>query len=61
MSKKINTHKKYLPTKNFTIPKIFLILFRAFIFTKVAQKYRPSSVRLNIWRTVNSYAGCKIQ
>ena len=43
------TDEKILPTKNFTIYQIFWNLLRAFFFTQVAQKYRPSSVRLNIW------------
>ena len=54
------TDEKILPSKNFTIYEIFWNLFRAFFFTQVAQKYRPSSVRLNIWPTGNTYAGCKI-
>ena len=52
--------RKLLPTKNFTFSKIFWNLFRAFIFTQVAQKYRPSIARLNICATVNTYGGCTI-
>ena len=51
---------KIIADENFTISEIFWNLFSAFIFTQVAQKYRPSSMRLNIWPTVNTYAGCKI-
>ena len=61
MPTKIITDKKFLPTKNFTISKIFWNLFRVFIFTQMAQKYITSSVRLNIWPTVNTNARCKIQ
>ena len=48
--------------KSFTISKIFWNLFRAFIFAQVSQKYRPSSVRLNIRPTfdLNTFARCKI-
>ena len=60
MPTKIIPDEKFLPTKNFTVSKIFRNLFRAFIFTQVVQKYRPSSVRLNIWSTVNTYAESKI-
>ena len=51
---------KIVTDKNFTISKIFWNFFRAFIFTLVVQKYRPSNMRLNIWPTENTYAGCKI-
>ena len=37
--------------------QFFKDLFRGFIWPQVAQKYRLSSVRLNIWPTVNTYAG----
>ena len=60
MPMKIIIEENFLPTKNFTISKIFCNSFRAFIFTQVAQKYRPSSVQLNILPTVNTYARCKI-
>ena len=60
MPAKIITDEKFLPTKNFAISKIFWNLFRVFILTQVAQKYRPSSVRLNIWPTVNTYARCRL-
>ena len=60
MPTKIITDETFLPTKNFTILKIFWNLFRAFIFTQATQKYRPSSVRLNIWPIVNTYAGRNI-
>ena len=50
-----------MPTKKFCRQKIlpflkFSEIFcnRAFIFSKVAQKFRPSSVWLNIWPTVNT-------
>ena len=51
---------KYLPIKNFTISQNFWNLFRTFIFFQVAQKYRPSWVRINVWPTVNTYVVCKI-
>ena len=60
MPTKIIIDEKFLPTKNFTISKIFWNLFKAFIFTQVAKKYSSSSMRLNIWPTVNTYAGWKI-
>ena len=37
--------------------QFFKDLFGGFIWPQVAQKYRLSSVRLNIWPTVNTYAG----
>ena len=52
--------RKIFADTNFIISKIFWNLFRAFIFIRVALKYRPSNVRLNIWPTVNTYTECKI-
>ena len=50
-----NADEAFLPTKNFTISKIFWNWFRGLIFTQVAQKYRRSSVWLHIWPTVNTF------
>ena len=54
MPTEIITNENLLPTKNFTYSKIFSNLFTAFIFTQVAQKYRPFSVLLNVRPTVNT-------
>ena len=37
--------------------RFFKDLFRGFFLLQVTLKYRLSSVRLNIWPTVNTYAG----